>query len=93
MAVSILPSGAKNNGKIVSDYFAVLAIILPYLGKSKLFHLNVNVAVYFAQMLKIFARTMANFSALGMRPHPLHPHAVCLSCLVKVSKCCVYFAS
>jgi len=28
-AVSILPSGAKRNGKIVSDYFAVLAIILP----------------------------------------------------------------
>jgi len=28
-AVSILPSGAKNNGKIVSDYFAVLAMILP----------------------------------------------------------------
>jgi len=23
-----LPSGAKNNGKIVSDYFAVLAITL-----------------------------------------------------------------
>jgi len=29
-AVSILPPGAKKNGKIVSDYFAVdLAIILP----------------------------------------------------------------
>jgi len=28
-AMSILPSGAKKNGKIVSDYFAVLAIILP----------------------------------------------------------------
>ena len=27
-AVSILPSRAKRNGKIVSDYFAVLAIIL-----------------------------------------------------------------
>jgi len=27
-AVFILPSGAKENGKIVSDYFAVLAIIL-----------------------------------------------------------------
>jgi len=27
-AVFILPSGAKKNGKIVSDYFAVLAIIL-----------------------------------------------------------------
>jgi len=29
-AVSILPSGAKKNGKIASDYFAVdLVIILP----------------------------------------------------------------
>jgi len=28
-AVFILPSGAKKNGKIVSEYFAVLAIILP----------------------------------------------------------------
>jgi len=28
-AVFILLSGAKKNGKIVSDYFAVLAIILP----------------------------------------------------------------
>jgi len=28
-AVFILPSGAKKNGKIVSDHFAVLAIILP----------------------------------------------------------------
>jgi len=28
-ALSILTSGAKNNGKIVLDYFAVLAIILP----------------------------------------------------------------
>jgi len=27
--MSILPSGEKKNGKIVSDYFAVLAIILP----------------------------------------------------------------
>ena len=35
-----------------------------------------NVAAYFAQILKIFAQIMANFSALGMRPHPLHPHAV-----------------
>jgi len=33
----------------------------------------VNVAVYFAQILKIFAKTMVNFSALVMRPHP---HAV-----------------
>jgi len=28
-AMSILPSGAKNNGKIVLDYFAVLSTILP----------------------------------------------------------------
>jgi len=28
-ALSILPSGVKKNGKIVSNYFAVLAIILP----------------------------------------------------------------
>jgi len=27
-AVFILPSGAKKKGKIISDYFAVLAIIL-----------------------------------------------------------------
>jgi len=39
-------------------------------------HLHVNVAVCFALILKIFAQIMANFSALGMRPHPLHPHAV-----------------
>jgi len=32
-AVSILTSGAKKIGKIVLDYFAVMAIILPYLGK------------------------------------------------------------
>jgi len=28
-------------------------------------HLHVNVAVYFAQMMKMFARIMANFSAFG----------------------------
>jgi len=28
-AMSILPSRAKKNGKMVSDYFTVLAIILP----------------------------------------------------------------
>jgi len=33
-AMFILPSGAKKNGKIVSDYFAVdWVIILPQLGK------------------------------------------------------------
>ena len=31
-AVFILPSGAKKNGKIVSDYFAVLAIICSWFG-------------------------------------------------------------
>jgi len=38
-------------------------------------------AVYFAQILKNFARIMANFSGLGMRPYPLHPHAVRLCTL------------
>jgi len=38
----------------------------------------VNAPVCFAQTLKIFARKIANFLALGMRPHPLHPHAICL---------------
>jgi len=28
-AVSVLPSGAKKNGKIVLDYFVVLSTILP----------------------------------------------------------------
>jgi len=28
-AMSSLPSGAKKNGKIVSDYFAAFSIILP----------------------------------------------------------------
>ena len=44
--------------------------------------LHVNVAVYFAQILKMFARIMANFSALGMRPQPLHPNAVRLCLLI-----------
>jgi len=35
-----------------------------------------KVAVYVAQILKIFAQIMANFLALGMRPYPLHPHTV-----------------
>jgi len=82
-AMSILPSGAKNNGKIVLDYFAVLATILPLIWsffclswENRHYHLYVKVAAHFAQMLKIFARIMANFSALRMRPHPLHPHVV-----------------
>jgi len=32
-AMFVLPSGAKNNDKIVSNYFAVLAIILPQFRK------------------------------------------------------------
>jgi len=33
-AVFILPSGAKKNGKIVPDYFAVdLVVVLPQFGK------------------------------------------------------------
>ena len=61
------------------NYFAVdLVIILLSFGKQTLPHLQENAAVYFAQILKIFARTMANFSALGMR---MHPHAIRL-CLV-----------
>ena len=44
--------------------------------KQTLTHLHLKVAVYFAQILKNFAQTMANFSASGMRPHPRHPHAV-----------------
>ena len=39
-----------------------------------------NVAVYFAQILKIFAQIMANFSALGVRPHTPHPHSVRFRC-------------
>jgi len=31
--VPILPSGVKADGKIVSDYFAVLAVILPSMVK------------------------------------------------------------
>ena len=38
--------------------------------------LHVNVAASFAQILKIFDQIMVNFSALGMQPHPLHPHVV-----------------
>ena len=68
--------GQKRTARVL-DYFAVdLAIILPLLGKQTLPHLYVNVAAYVAQMLKIFARIMANFSALVMRQHPLHHHAV-----------------
>ena len=76
----ILLAGAKKNG---SDYFASLWLFCHWFGcyfasfwKIDTTSLHVNVAVYFAQIFKIFARIMANFSALGMRPHPLHPHAV-----------------
>jgi len=37
---------------------------------------NVNGAFQFAQMVKLLARIIANFPALGMRSYPLHPHAV-----------------
>jgi len=37
---------------------------------------HVNVAVYFAKIMKMFAQIMTNFSMLGMRLHPQHPHAV-----------------
>jgi len=74
-----LPSGAKKNDKIVSDYFAVLAITLPLIWLK--FCLDwkidttspVNVAVYFAQILKNFARIMASFSALGCDRIPCIP--------------------
>jgi len=66
--VFVLPSEAKKNGKIISDCFAVLAIILPLIWllfclswKIDATSLHVNVAVHFAQILKIFARIMANF--------------------------------
>jgi len=79
----ILLAGAKKNGKIVSDYFANLRLFCRWFGcyfasfwKIDTTSLHVNVAVYFAQIFKIFARIKANFSALGMRPHPLRPHAV-----------------
>ena len=57
----------RKNGKIVSDYFALVWKI-----DTTSLTLHVNAAVYFAQILKIFAQIMVNFSALGMRPHPLH---------------------
>jgi len=46
--VSILPSGAKENGQIVSDYFAVLAIILPLIWL--LFCPNWDIRHYFTYM-------------------------------------------
>jgi len=46
-AVSILPSGAKKNDKIVSDYFAVLAIILPLIWL--LFSLSLENRHYFTR--------------------------------------------
>jgi len=54
------------------------------LGKKKLTHLRVNVAVNFAQMLKIFAQILANFPAFGMQPHHLHPHVIGLCLPLKV---------
>jgi len=49
-----------------------------------------NVVVYFAQMLQIFAQIMANFSALGMRPHP---HAVHLCGLQSSLNICDDYAA
>jgi len=46
--VSVLPSGAKENGKIVSDYFADLAIISPLIWL--LFCLNWENRHYFTYM-------------------------------------------
>jgi len=64
--VFILPSGAKKNGKIVSDYFAVdLVIFLPQFGKWTLPHLDVNVAVNFAQILNIFCPNNGQFFSVG----------------------------
>jgi len=57
-------------------YFSVELVILRQFGKQTQPYLHVNVTILLAQILKIFARIMANFSALGMQPHPLHPHAV-----------------
>ena len=76
-AVSGLPSGAKENGKIVLDYFGVLSTIMLLIwilfcfswkiDTTSLLREYVNGAAHFAQMFKIFASIMANFSALGMR--------------------------
>jgi len=87
--IFILPSGIKKNGKIVSGYFAVLLSFCHWFGChfASLWKIDttshVNVAVYSAQILKIFTRIMASFS-VGMRPHPLHHHAVrlCLPLLI-----------
>jgi len=40
----------------------------------------VNVAVYFVQILKIFAQVMVNLSALGMRPTSLSCECSCILC-------------
>ena len=81
-AVFVLPSGAKN-GKIVPDYFAVLAINLPLMWllfclslENRHYLITYECSCILCPNLKIFARIMSNFSALGMWPHPLHPHAV-----------------
>ena len=78
-AVFILPSGAKTNGKIVSFWLLFCRWFGYYFAsvwKIDTSSLHVNVAIYFAQIFKIFSRIMGNFSALWMRPHLLHPHAV-----------------
>jgi len=47
-------------------------------GKIDTTSLKCECSCIIAQMLKIFARLMANFPALGLRSHPLNPYAVCL---------------
>ena len=100
----ILPSGAKKNGKIVLDYFAVFLLFCLWFDyyfasvwKIDTTSLHVNVVVYFAQILKIFAWIMANFSALGCNRIPCIPMPYayvprCNSMLrfvrVDIGKCC-----
>ena len=80
--MSNLPSGAKKNGKIISDYFAVFPIILPliwpliWLSWENKHYLTCECSCILYSNVENFARIMPNFSALGMQPHPLHRHAV-----------------
>ena len=61
---------SKKNGQIVS------AKLLPLIATQTIPHLNVNVAVQFAQMFKIFARKWPIFNPWGCDriPAPLMPH-------------------
>jgi len=56
-AMFILPSGAKKNGKIVSDYFAILAIISPLIG------------YYFASVWKIDTTSLTCECSCILRPN------------------------